>query len=155
MAPPFPNPNWPNLFVEGNFGNNPFYTSAATQTFTDLTPRLQKAWSVRRGKQFELDQVQPGEFHGEWANKDGYLDPTDTASPLSPNVLPYRGVRLRAQYPSSYNLLNGDVATGTEVDNSTAIGAKLGVKSDYGAVTATASGTAWQGTQVWQLPVGA
>lgn len=153
MAPSFPNPNWPNLYAEGNFGNNPFYTPAATQTFTDLSPRLQKSWSVRRGKQFELDQVQPGEFHGEWANKDGYLDPTNTGGPLNGNVLPYRGYRMRAQYPASRNLLDGDAATGGEV-TPLAVGATSSiVGSSYATPVVAASATAWQGTQVWQVSV--
>lgn len=144
------NPNWPNLFAEGNFGSNPFYTPGATQIFTDLTPRLQKSWSVRRGKQFELDQVQPGEFRGEWANRDGFLDPSNASSALSPNVLPYRGYRMRAQYAPTVNLLSLDQATGGE--GVLGAGSTLSsVTGAYGTPTVTASATAWQGARVWDV----
>lgn len=150
----FPNPNWPTLFAEASFAVNPYY-STGTVVYTDLTPRLYKQWSIRRGKQFELDQIQPGEFNGQWINKDGFLDPSNTSSPFSPNVLPYRGYRMRAQYPPSYNLLDGDAATGGEV-TPLAVGAtSASVGSFYATPVVAASGTAWQGTQVWQVSVGA
>lgn len=151
-----PNPNWPNLFAEANFANNPFYTANAAQTFTNLTPRLQKSWSVRRGKQFELDQVQPGEFHGEWANKDGALDPTNSTGPYANGVLPYRGFRMRAQYPSSVNLVTKDQATGGEGTplSPGAIPASANIDTDASAsLSVVASGTAYQGTQVFQVDV--
>jgi hypothetical protein len=149
------------LFAEANFGNNPFYTSNALQVYTGLTPRLQKPWSVRRGKQFELDQVQPGEFHGEWANKDGALDPTNTSSPFTGGVLPYRGFRMSAVYPPSVNLVTADQATGGEGTPVApgSIPASMNIASDIGGSTLTiaASATAYQGTQVIQsaMPVSA
>lgn len=155
MAPQVPNPNWPNLFTEANFGNNPFYTPNASQVYTSMDTRLQKGWSIRRGKQFELDQVQAGEFHGEWANKDGALDPTNTTSPFSPGVLPYRGYRMRAQYPASINLLSTDQATGGEGTPVApgSIPASMNVGGDVSGSTRTiaASGTAYQGSQVFQV----
>lgn len=147
------NPNWPTLFAEGELGVNPCYAQAAALTYTDLTPRLYKGWSTRRGRQFELDQVQPGEFNAQWLNKDGALDPTNASSPFAPGVVPYRGYRMRAQYPPSINLLNGDVATGGEV-TPLAPNSTLGtVTGAYGTPVVTASASAWQGTQVWQVPV--
>lgn len=156
MAPSTPNPNWPNLHAESNFGVNPFYAASAAKIYTSLTPRLQKSWSVRRGKQFELDQVQPGEFHGEWANRDGVLDPTNTSSPFNGGVLPYRGYQIRAVYPSSLNLVTADQATGGEGTPVTpgSIPASMNVQTDVGAtLTIAASGTAFQGTQVFQAAV--
>lgn len=150
MAPTVPNPNWPTLFAEGNFGVNPYYASTLSAS-TDMAPRLYKGWSLRRGKQFELDQVQPGEFHGQWVNTDGALDPSNTTSAYYPGVIPYRGYTLRAQYPPSVNLLNGDVATGGEVTPlaTGTSGTSMGM-GGWNAFTVAASGTAWQGTQVWQ-----
>lgn len=148
-----PNSNWPTLFAEGEFGSNPYYAPPAALVYTDLTPRLYGAWSTRRGKQFELDQMQPGEFNGQWRNQDGALDPTNATSPYSPGILPYRGYRIRAQYPPSINLLNADVATGGDA-TPLAPGATLsGVTSAYGTPAVTASASAWQGAQVWQVPV--
>lgn len=148
-----PNPNWPTLFAEGNFGANPYYTPAASQIYTDLTRRLYKSWSVRRGKQFELDQVQPAEYGGQWVNTDGYLDPTNSSSPFSPGVVPFRGYRMRAQYPPSVNLLNGDVATGGDVTPLAAGSTLSSVTGAYGTPTVTASASAFQGAQVWQTSV--
>lgn len=154
MVVPAVNPNWPTLHAEGNFGNNPFYTPNASQMFTSLTPRLQKSWSVRRGKQFELDQVQPGEFHGEWANKDGALDPTNTSGPFVNGLLPYRGYRMRAVYPSSVNLVTADQATGGEGTPVApgSIPASMNISTDVGGATLSiaSSGTPFQGSQVFQ-----
>lgn len=149
------NPNWPTLFAEAEFGANPCYTTPASLVYTDLTPRLVNSWSTHRGRQFELDQLQPGEFTGLWRNRDGALDPTNSASPYAPGVVPFRGYRMRAQYPSSINLLNGDVATGGEVTPLAAgtTGTSLGVTSTYGTTSIVASGTAYQGAQVWRVPV--
>lgn len=152
--PTTPNPNWPNIFAEGQFGANAYLSSlGGTLPYTELSKRLYKAWTTRRGKQFELDAVQAGEFQGSFVNTDGFLDPLNTSSPLSPNVLPYRGLRFRAQYPPSINLLTADEATGGEGTPLAAgtSGAAYGVTSAYGTFTVTASGTAYQGTQVWQF----
>ena len=150
-----PNPNWPTLFAEAAFNVNPYY-STSTALYTDLTPRLYKQWSVRRGKQFELDQVQPAEFRGQWVNRDGYLDPSNTSSPFSPSVIPYRGYRMRTQYPASVNLLNTDQATGGEGTPLApgSIPAALNIGTDVGAtLTIAASGTAFQGSQVFNAAV--
>jgi hypothetical protein len=155
MAPQVPNPYWPNLFAEANFGNNPFYTPSASQVYTSMAARLQKSWSIRRGKQFELDQVQPGEFHGEWANKDGALDPTNTVGPYAGGVVPYRGYQMRAVYPASINLLTADQATGGEATpvGPGSIPNSMNVGGDVSGSTRTiaASTTAYQGTQVFQV----
>lgn len=145
------NPNWPTLFAEGMFGANPFF--GATPPWTELSTRLYRAWSIRRGKQFELDLVQPGEFRGQWVNKDGALDPSNTSSPLSPGVVPFRGYRHRAQYPPTVNLLTQDQATGGEGTPLAAgtSGSAYGVSGTYGTVSVAASASAWQGTQVWQF----
>lgn len=148
-----PNPNWPTLFAEGQFGGNPYFFSGTSATATNMSPRLYKTWGTQRGKQFELDSVQAGEFHGALINTDGVLDPSNTASALSPNVLPFRGFRVRAQYPPSINLLTADQATGGEGTPLAAgtVGTNYGVTGDYGNLVVAASGSAYQGTQVWQF----
>ena len=149
------NPNWPTLFAEAAFAVNPYY-STGTVVYTDLTSRLVKSWSIRRGKQFELDQMQPAEFHGQMVNKDGFLDPSNTASPYYPDVLPYRGYRMRVQYPASVNLLSGDQATGGEGTPFApgSIPTSMNIGTDVGAtLTITASASAFQGSQVLQAAV--
>jgi hypothetical protein len=157
MAPDAPNPNWPNLFSEGNFGNNPFYAPSASLMYTDLSPRLFRDWTVRRGKQFELDQVQPGEFHGEWINSDGALDPTNGTSPYATGLLPFRGYRMRAAYPSSVNLVTADQATGGEgtpvVPGPIPAAMNIGTDIVGSTLTIASSGTAFQGSQVLQSAV--
>ncbi len=150
-----PNPNWPTLFAEAAFAVNPYY-STGTVVWTDLSPRLYKQWSIRRGKQFELDQVQPAEFRGQWVNKDGFLDPSNTSSPFSPDVLPYRGYRMRAQYPASVNLLSADQATGGDGTPIApgSIPASMNIGSDVGAtLTIASSATAFQGSQVFNAAI--
>lgn len=150
-----PNPNWPTLFAEAAFAVNPYY-STGTVVWTDLTKRLYKQWSIRRGKQFELDQVQPAEFRGQWVNTDGFLDPSNTSSPFSPNIVPYRGYRMRAQYPPSANLLTADQATGGEGTPFApgSIPAAMNIGTDVGAtLTIASSATAFQGSQVLQAAV--
>lgn len=149
------NPNWPMLFAEGQFSGNPYYgTVSSLPVYVDMTGRLHRQWSVRRGKQFELDAVQPGEWTGQWINTDGMLDPSNTSGLLYPNVVPYRGFRVRTQYPPSVNLLNGDTATAGEVSALTigTGGVPYLVTGSYVIPTVQASGTAWQGTKVWQAP---
>lgn len=150
-----PNPNWPTLFAEASFAVNPFYSTGQV-VYTDLTPRLYKQWSVRRGKQYELDQVQPAEFRGQWVNTDGFVDPSNTSSPFYPDVVPYRGYRMRAQYPPSVNVLTRDQATGGEGTPVApgSIPASMQFVTDVGAtLTIAASATAWQGSQVIQAAV--
>lgn len=156
MAPSVPNQNWPTLFAEGLFGANPFFGTNPNLIpnglpWTSLTDRLYPSWSIRMGKQFELDLVQPGEFHGSWVNKDGFLDPSNTASPLATYLLPYRGYRKRAQWPPSVNLITADQATGGEGTPLAVgtLGAPYGVRGGYFNITVQTSGTAFQGTQVW------
>lgn len=149
------NPNWPTLFAEGEFGANPFYTTASSLIYTDLTPRLYQRWLLHRGRQFELDQMQPGQWTGQWRNRDGFLDPTNTSSPYAPGVVPYRGYRLRAQWPSSVNLVSGDIATGGEVTPLAPNASVSNLTSGYTTPVVAASASAWQGTQVWQVTLGA
>jgi hypothetical protein len=155
VTPAVPNPNWPTLFAEALFGGNPYYGPAATPYYTDLAARLYRQWSVRRGKQFELDTVQAAEWRGAWTNKDGALDPSNLAGPFSPGVVPFRGYRMRAQHPPSVNLLSADQATGGEGTPLAAgtSGTAYGLSTNYSAtasIRVAASGSAWQGTQVWQ-----
>ena len=146
------NTNWPNLRGEAAFGSNPYFNTAASY-YTDLTPRLYGPWSTMRGKQYELDQVQPAEFNGSWTNTDGYLDPFNNASPFAPGVVPFRGWRMRAYWPPSVNLLDGDVATGGEVTPLSPGASSSLVTGAYATPVVAASASAWQGTQVWQVPV--
>jgi len=76
-----------------------------------ITDRTEGQTTITRGKQYELDQVQPGEMTFTLRNDDGAFDPTNASSPFWPKVVPYRLCRLRAQYPATSNRLTPDQAT--------------------------------------------
>lgn len=81
--------------------------------WTDVSARTKFPWSLLRGRQYELDTNPSGELRIGLENKDGALDPSNTASPYTPGIVPYRGCRIRAQASSTANLLRQQIATGT------------------------------------------
>lgn len=86
-------------------------TTAPYDFWVSVAERNMGQSSTTRGRQYELDTVQAGEYHPTFDNRDANLSPTNTASPYSPRVLPYRPVRRRAQYPATVNKLTVDQAT--------------------------------------------
>lgn len=140
------NPNWPLLGAD-------LWPNALG--WTDINPRMIEEWSTSRGRQFELDAVQPGQFRTVWRNEDGALDPSNGTGPYSPYLAPYNPIRVRAQWPPTVNRLTGDQATGGEATPLSAgtNGGSFGLTSFYGTVTVTASGSAFQGVNVWQTAV--
>jgi hypothetical protein len=101
---------WPQIEAALNPGNNPSFGTGAVANWTDLTKRLVGKSSIGRGKQFELDAVQPGTWQGGWHNPDGNLDPSNASGIFAP-LLPFFPWRVRAQYPPSVNLLTPDQAS--------------------------------------------
>lgn len=78
-----------------------------TPTWTDLTHRLLKV-ETKRGKSYELDEGQANDLTFVFRNKDGALDPTNTASPFYPYILPNRQFRWQVTYNSvTYTLATG------------------------------------------------
>lgn len=109
MTTPAPNPNWPLIDEAISFQSGP--TSNAYQPhWVSVIERSRGSWATARGRQYELDQVQTGTVTTRLQNKDGAFDPTNTASPYYPQVLPYRAYRRRAQYPATVNILVNDQA---------------------------------------------
>jgi len=127
--------------------------------WTDQSWRVQFPWSSSRGRQYELDAVETGEWRPTIANPDGALDPSNTASPYYPNVIPFRQARVICK--PGPNQLTPDQATAGEATGYPAgitAPAQMNISNDFGyTVTLTASGSAYQGTQVYQvtLPSGA
>jgi hypothetical protein len=155
---------WPQIAAELNPGNNPNYGIGANYNWTDLTKRLVSKSATARGKQFELDAVQPGTWAGTWHNPDGNLDPSNAAGIFAP-LLPYYPWRIRAQYPPTANLLTPDQASAGDWSAiapgalpSGPVPANLQM-TWYGAstdatsagVVISASATAWQGTRVYAI----
>lgn len=157
------NPNWPLIVAEYNPSGNYCFGAGSDAVWTDLTKRLIASWGTARGRQFELDAIQPGTWKGTWDNADGMLDPTNPKSPLNGTLLPYRPFRVRAQLPASTNRLTIDQATGGEgtpllgqisdpaiISSSGPTGALFGPIS---AVSGHGPFTSWQGTHLWATGV--
>jgi hypothetical protein len=104
------NPNWPLIDYAICWSAGPNQTPVQDY-WCSVTARTQGRVSIRRGKQYELDQVQPGEMTLTLQNLDGAFDPSNMASPFAGSVLPYRLMRARAQWPPTVNLLTNDQAT--------------------------------------------
>lgn len=83
--------------------------------WSSMSRRAQGTFTTRRGKQYELDQMQPGEHTVVLDNKDSALDPLNTGSPFNGSVVPFRLWRVRAQWPPTPNLITGTQAAGGSV----------------------------------------
>src|SRR6185437_9595682 len=121
--------------------------------WTDQSWRAQFPWSSSRGRQYELDAVETGEWRTTLANPDGALDPTNTASPYYPNVVPLRQARIICK--PGPNQLTPDQASAGEASGyppGITVPAQTNIANDYGyTVSIAASGTAYQGAQVYQV----
>jgi hypothetical protein len=94
---------FPVVTVEVAFTTNP----AATPAWTDITAYLLEL-TVNRGRRDEFSRFPAGSARITLANEDRRFDPTNTAGPYSPNVLPMRRVRVRAVYNAvTYDIFNG------------------------------------------------
>lgn len=118
--------------------------------WTDISTRTIYASNFQRGRQYELDINPVGQGNVPLDNRDGQLDPSNTASAFWPNVIPYRSGRIRAMVGA--NVLSADQATcgqGTPYPAGTSPAA-FGVINDYGyPLTLAASSSAYYGTQVY------
>jgi hypothetical protein len=155
------NPFWPRLRADwaplGHIGYGSSWTSYEDMPWVDMTlRRLIEEWTTNRGRQYETNQQQSGTWSGTWSNTDGAMDPSNVNSPFSPNIVPYRALRLRAQWPGVVNLLTYDQATAGEGTPypAGAVPPTMNVNSGASyAISLTAAGDAYQGTQVYQVAV--
>lgn len=82
---------------------------AGNPVYVDVSSRVLSG-SVKRGRQYELDTIQPSSLTLRMDNGDRALDPTYTGSPFYPNVLPMRPIRVSAVYAgTTYYLFTGFV----------------------------------------------
>lgn len=136
-------------------------TGGGLPIITDLTNRWHSRATIRRGKQYERGQAKAGTLTTTYRNNDGYLSPGNASSPYSPGVVLYAPLRVRAQWPRTANLLDGDLASAGEVSPIAPgpIPSSLPVATDVGGATLSivATSTAQEGTQVFQaaMPSGA
>lgn len=103
-------PSWPLIDEAISFQSGP-NSPAPFPYWCSVLGRTQGRWSSRRGRQYELDQVQAGTVTSTLRNLDAAFDPSNTSSPFYPQVTPWRGYRRRAQLPATVNLLTADQAT--------------------------------------------
>lgn len=140
----------PDLYVGVAFNADPFDVNA-TPTWIDLTSRVYQINSAKRGRQYELDRNQTGALSIDWHNADEALNPANTGSPYSPNVLPYRQILVRAMWPNGGvgNLLNlAYNSTDASFESYTNGAAAPSWLTAVGSVTATVTTTnPQQGTQ--------
>jgi hypothetical protein len=85
--------------------------------WTDQSARTKFPGSTQHGRQYELDTNPSGTWRAGLEDKDGALDPSNTGSANYPNVVPYRGCRIRAQTAPTANLLPRIIATGSALLN--------------------------------------
>jgi hypothetical protein len=83
---------WPVIQLQAAFGASPGDTSAY-YTWTDISSRFLGV-KGRRGRQFELDQLEASDVSLTLDNSDGALNPLNTASPFWPNVKLMTPVRM-------------------------------------------------------------
>ncbi|NUS29184.1 MAG: hypothetical protein HOV92_33900 [Streptomyces sp.] len=153
------NPNWPLMQYSWGAAWNVNGASVPSEALTDLTSRSRGRVGIRRGRQYELDQIRSGTVDLALVNTDGALDPLNTSGPWYGHIAPYQPLRMRAQWPPTPNLLTPAQATGGDLGGF-ALGTAgtqygLGIYSDtdsnYGQIVASA--TAWQGGRVFQMAV--
>lgn len=109
-------PSWPQIRFQVAF--NQGASLSGQPAFVDLSSRLRGSWSAQlSGRQYELDQIQSGQLTASLWNLDGALDPLNTSSPYSPNVLPMKPCRMQAVWPPTRNLLPPGYANGTAAAN--------------------------------------
>ncbi|MCW2900920.1 MAG: hypothetical protein JWO67_3185 [Streptosporangiaceae bacterium] len=100
-----PSSNWPLLGMEVDFQYGPPYIPGfGRQSINSAYRRLSvRRWSVRRGRQYELDQVQAGEATLEIPDPGEVLNPDNPSSPFNQNgnqVTPYRAMRIWGMWPN-------------------------------------------------------
>lgn len=143
----------PQIVYEFAFNADPNQNSVPPY-WSDLSSRVLFGWTTSHGRQYELDVNEAGEWSVELDNRDGALDPANSASPYWPNVLPERACRIRCVLGN--NLLLPDQASSGEWSPLGAgpVPPWLGVGSLSGyQVSVVATGSSFQGTQVFAVTV--
>lgn len=151
MAPPQWDASVSPASTLGATGNAPYWVS--------LSERMMRQTSTQGGKQYEMDAAQTGTWNTTLDNRDAAFNPVNTSGPYSPAVSAFRPLRLRAQYPSTVQLLTANQATMGDAGSvvattlATAPAVNMVSQTDAGA-DIVVIGDAWQGTRVMQANIG-
>lgn len=122
----------------------------------DMTSRTRHQTSIRRGRQYETDQIQAGELSTTWDNSDGALDPLNASGPWFGNIRPYQPIKRAAQWSPTTNLLPQAIATGGDGWPTGALASQWGVSSDVDPAPTTVvlgAGVAFEETNAFQFNV--
>jgi hypothetical protein len=86
------------------FGDNPFATAP---TWSDVTSDLMN-FTIRRGRQYELNRMESGTAEVTLTNIDGDYWPNNTSSAYYGDILPWKRINIRAAYDYNvYDLYTG------------------------------------------------
>lgn len=95
---------WPELKLRIAFANDPF---DASPSWADISSDLRRV-QIKRGRQHELDRIEPGTMTVELNNEHGNYWPLNEESDYYPNVLPNKRVNIYATWKGvDYHLYTG------------------------------------------------
>jgi hypothetical protein len=112
-----PNPLRPIVMISADFTQGPpgRLTNTDPQLSLNSPARrnVVRKFSVNRGRQYELDQVQAGTATLDITDPLEALNPQNPASPYmtgANRIKPYRRMRIQALWPTAGNIINADVS---------------------------------------------
>ena len=86
--------------LEADWNNDGVFEADERHRFIDI--------SIKRGRRTFLERMKPGKAVLSLENHDGRFNPWYASSPLYPNILPGRRIRLRCLYAGTwYNIFYG------------------------------------------------
>ncbi|MGH2663692.1 MAG: LamG-like jellyroll fold domain-containing protein [Actinomycetota bacterium] len=93
----------PTVTVDVAFGKDPLATPGVND-WTDITSYVREL-RIKQGRSHELSRSEAGTAELQLANLDRRFDPSNAASPYSPNLLPMKRIRVRAAHQQSTRTL--------------------------------------------------